>query len=171
MMEIFQDYTTTAIAASSAIAVAAVGGVTTEIGAWYENLRKPWWKPPNWAFGPIWTVVLTLAAISGIIAWRAAATPGEQNLVIWLFAINGVLNALWSPLFFKLRRPDWALIEAVFLWLSVLALIVFLWPLAPAASLCLAPYILWVSIANVLNWTIVRMNKPFGARVPAAAPQ
>ncbi len=171
MMALFQDYGTTAIAALAAIAVAAVGGITTEIGVWYKELRKPWWQPPNWAFGPIWTVVLTLAAISGVIAWKAATTPGEQSLIVWLFAVNGVLNALWSPLFFKLKRPDWSLIEAVFLWLSVLALIVGLWPIAPTASLLLAPYILWVSIATYLNWTIVRLNKPFGAAKPVALRQ
>jgi tryptophan-rich sensory protein len=73
-----------------------------------------------------------------------------------------VLNILWSPLFFKLRRPDWALIEVPFLWLSILAPIVLLAPISRTASLLMAPYLVWVSFAAVLNLTIVQLNRPFG---------
>jgi tryptophan-rich sensory protein len=73
-----------------------------------------------------------------------------------------VLNILWSPLFFKLRRPDWALIEVPFLWLSILAPIVLLAPISRTASLLMTPYLVWVSFAAVLNLTIVQLNRPFG---------
>ena len=82
---------------------------------------------------------------------------------------NGVLNVLWSPLFFVFRRPDWALIELPFLWLSVLGPIVLLRSISPTASLLMAPYLAWVSFAGLLNLAVVRLNGPFDtrARVPA----
>ena len=152
----------TIIATVSAIVVAGAGGALTEIGPWYRSLKKPSWNPPDWAFGPVWTTIFTLAAIAGVKAWNAAASPGQQACVAGFFALNAVLNVAWSFLFFRLHRPDWAMVENVFLWLSVLALIVALAPFSPVSSWLLAPYLVWVSIAAFLNWTIVRMNAPFG---------
>jgi translocator protein len=105
--------------------VLAVGGRTTTVGSWYADLRKPPWNPPNWVFGPAWTVILALAAWSGVSAWTNATDhdPGRL-LILALFGTNVVLHMLWSPLFFALKRPDWALIEVPFLWLSIAALIV-----------------------------------------------
>jgi benzodiazapine receptor len=74
-----------------------------------------------------------------------------------------VFHLLWSPLFFNLRRPDWALAEVPFLWFSILALMIGLAPYSTLASWLLLPYLLWVAFAAFLNWTIVRMNPPFGA--------
>jgi tryptophan-rich sensory protein len=161
------------VAASLTILLLAVGGLTTNVGDWYRALRKPPWNPPNWAFGPAWTLILGLAACAGVLAWTHAHDTGAQVRIAALFAANIVFHALWSPLFFNLRRPDWALIEVPFLWLSILALIVGLTPLSPLAGLLLAPYLLWVSFAAVLNLTIVRLNRPFGAlagRVVAPIP-
>ena len=86
-----------------------------------------------------------------------------------LYGANMVFHALWSPLFFTLQRPDWALIEAPLLWLSVLALVVGLAPFSPVAAWLLAPYLLWVGFAVVLNAVIVRMNAPFGRETAADA--
>ncbi|HEY4986895.1 MAG TPA: TspO/MBR family protein, partial [Bradyrhizobium sp.] len=80
---------------------------------------------------------------------------------IGLFALNGFLNVLWSSLFFALRRPDWALIEVVFLWLSILLPIGVFWRLARPASLYLLPYLAWVSFAALLNLAVVGLNAPF----------
>jgi tryptophan-rich sensory protein len=82
--------------------------------------------------------------------------------VVWLFGANAVLNMLWSALYFKLQRPDWALFEVVFLWISIVALIVGLWRLSRWASLLLITYFIWVSIAAVLNLETVLLNGPFG---------
>lgn len=106
----------------------------TTIGPWYENLRKPSWNSPNWVFGPAWTVILGLAAWSGVLAWTNASTGTEQLRVILLFGINMIFHMLWSPLFFNLRRPDWALVEIPFLWLSIVALIFGLAPFSPASA-------------------------------------
>lgn len=134
------------------------GGLLTDVGEWYRNLRKPRLNPPNWLFGPAWTIILGLAAWSAVIAWNAASSPAEQRLVMLLFSANAVLHLFWSPLFFKLKRPDWALAEVVFLWASLVALIVGLQPISPTASLLIIPYFLWVSFATWLNWQIVRLN-------------
>jgi tryptophan-rich sensory protein len=149
------------VAALAALLVAAVGGTLTDLGPWYQHLREPAWKPPNWAFGPIWTAIFAFSALSGVAAWRGARTPGGRNWVIGLFAVNASLNLLWSLLFFRLHRPDLALVEVVFLWASILALIVTFARRAPIASLLLVPYLVWVSAAAVLNYQVVLLNGPF----------
>lgn len=151
-----------AVAALAAVVILGAGGALTEIGPWYNQLRKPSWQPPNWLFAPAWTAIFALAAFAAVKSWDAASGFAEHALVAGLFALNGVLNVLWSLLFFKLQRPDWALIEIVPLWLSILALIAGLAPLSGRGSLALLPYLLWVSFAAVLNRTIVRLNMPFG---------
>lgn len=149
-------------AGAAAIVVAMLGGTMTDIGPWYQSLKKPDWQPPDWAFGPAWTVIFALAALSAAFAWRDAPTHGAREWVIGLFAVNGVLNVLWTALFFRLHRPDWALIEVVLLWLSILVpLLVFARYSRPAALL-LVPYLAWVSFAAYLNYTIVALNGPFG---------
>ena len=148
--------------ASGGIVVAGAGAFLTELSPWYRALRKPSWQPPDWLFGPAWTVILALASVSaypGLAATRRTATAGCWSMA--LFVANGVLNLLWSPLFFKLRRPDWALWEVPLLWLSILVPIVLLAPISRTASLLLLPYLLWVSFAAFLNLTIVRLNAPF----------
>jgi len=143
------------------VAVAGAGAFLTELSPWYYALRKPSWQPPDWLFGPAWTLILGLAALSAFLAWRNAPDSFSRLLVAGLFIVNGALNLLWSPLFFKLQRPDWALIEVPFLWLSILAPIVLLARFSPASSLLLLPYLAWVSFAAFLNLTIVRLNGTF----------
>ena len=156
------DWKPIVIAAAAAMAVALLGGLMTDIGPWYRSLHKPAWQPPDWAFGPAWTVIYALAAISGVIAWRDANSQQQRDTMLMLFALNAFLNVLWSLLFFRLRRPDWALMEVGLLWLSVLLLIVVLGRYSRTAALLLVPYLLWVSFASTLNWATVRLNGPFG---------
>jgi benzodiazapine receptor len=151
-----------AIAAGSALLVAVLGALMTDLGPWYANLKQPPWKPPDWAFGPIWTTIFALAAAAGAIGWRRATSRAQRESMLVLFAANGFLNVLWSLLYFRLQRPDWSLYEVPFLWLSVLALMLLLWRFAKPAAWLLAPYLAWVSIAAALNWETVRLNGPFG---------
>jgi len=155
-----------AIAALTVLLMLGVGSAMTTIGPWYRDLRKPGWNPPNWIFGPAWTVILGLAAWSGVLAWANAPSSTERVRILVLFGINIVLYMLWTPLFFNLRRPDWALIEVPFLWLSIVSLILGLAPLSPTSSWLLAPYLLWVTFAAFLNLTIVRLN---GASSPSGS--
>lgn len=149
------------IAASTAVIVLVVGAKLTTVGEWYKNLIKPRWNPPDWIFGPAWTVILGLAACAGVLSWNNAYQWNEKLLVLTLFAINIFFHVLWSPLFFNLRRPDWALVEIPFLWLSIVGLIIGLAPISSVASYLLLPYLLWVSFATFLNWKIVKLNAPF----------
>jgi translocator protein len=149
------------IAAAVAIFIGVLGGTLTDTGPWYQNLRKPPWQPPDWLFGPAWTLIFALATVSAVYAWRAAIDRAQREWVIGLFALNGFFNVLWSTLFFALKRPDWALIEVAFLWLSILLPIMVFWRLAKPASLYLLPYLMWVSFAAFLNLTVVRLNGPF----------
>jgi len=150
-----------AAAATAAAFVALLGGTLTDLGPWYQALNKPTWQPPGPAFGIIWTAIFAMAAASGVLAWRTAPDAPSREWVIGLFALNGFLNVLWSLLFFRLQRPDWALIEVGALWLSVLLPMVVFFRRSRLASLLLAPYLLWVTIAAVLNLEIVRLNPPF----------
>lgn len=155
-----------AVAAGAALLVAVLGGLMTDIGPWYMSLKQPAWKPPDWAFGPIWTTIFALAAAAGVIGWRRAPTHAApraaRETMLALFAANGFLNVFWSLLYFRLHRPDWSLIEVPLLWLSVLLLIVLLARFAKTAAWLLAPYLVWVSIAAALNWQTVKLNGPFG---------
>ena len=148
-------------AAAWAILLGGAGGLLTEIGPWYRDLRKPHWQPPDWLFGPAWTLILGLAAWAAVLAWNGATTAADRQLILILYAINFACHLAWSPLFFKLKRPDWALVEVVFLWASLVALVVGLWPISHFASLLIVPYLLWVSFAAWLNSAIVRLNRPF----------
>lgn len=144
-----------------AVILAGGGGLLTSIGKWYHDLRKPSWQPPDWLFGPTWTIILGLAAWAFVLSWDNAVASGEQNFLIALYLANGIFHFLWSPLFFTAKRPDWALAEVPFLWLSVLALCVFLRPWSELASWLVVPYLVWVSFAAILNWKIVQLNGPF----------
>lgn len=150
-------------AALSASAVAALGALATDLGTWYYGLRKPAWQPPDWLFGPAWTLIFALAALAGVLYWRERANRNERLQLIAAFALNAFLNTLWSLLFFRLERPDWALGEVGFLWLSIVLLVVLLARGSRLAACLLLPYLAWVSFAALLNWKIVQLNMPFAA--------
>ncbi len=151
------------VAAGAAIAVAMLGGLATQLGPWYYNLAQPPWKPPDWAFGPAWTLIYTLTAIAAVRSWRAAGDGETRRRVAIVFGVNAVFNVLWSVLFFTLRRPDFALAEAVPFWLSIAALIVVALPLSRRTAWLLMPYLVWVAYAVALNAAVVSLNGPFGA--------
>ena len=150
------EWGTALIAAACAVLVAVAGGVATRTDAWYRRLQVPAWKPPDWAFGPIWAVIFAMTASSGVLAWSGSLAA--RPLIATVFAVNGVLNIAWSVLFFRLRRPDWALAEIALLWLSILAVILTVGRVSTAAALLNLPYLTWVGIAACLNLRIVQLN-------------
>ncbi len=150
-----------AVAAAGVTVVALLGGLATEIGPWYHSLRKPWYQPPDWLFGPAWTLIFALIAVAAAMLWQAAVTDAERRRIAWSFIVNGVLNVLWSVLFFKLRRPDVALVEVALLWASIVQLIVVARPLSSEAAWLLAPYLAWVTFAAMLNAAVVALNGRF----------
>jgi len=149
------------IAAVAAVAVAAVGSTLTDLGPWYQNLKQPSWRLPDPAFGAVWTAIFSMAAMSGFYAWIDTPDAKRRQLIVGLFALNGFLNVLWSLLFFKLQRPDLALIEVGGLWLSLALLIGVTQRTSKRAAALLVPYIIWISVAAALNAEVVRLNGPF----------
>ena len=134
----------------------------TDAGAWYKGLAKPVLQPPAWLFAPAWTIILLLAAEAGVLAWTAAE-PWERPTILVAFAVNAVLHFLWTPLFFRARRPDWAMAEIPLLFLSIIALVVAVGRQSAVAPWLLVPYLVWVGFAIYLNAAILRLNGRFGA--------
>jgi translocator protein len=150
------------IAGSLAFATAMVGGTITVLDDWYYSLQQPAWAPPGYLFGVIWTAIFAMIALAGMLAWQKAPTRRDVEISIGLFALNGFLNLSWSFIFFRMQRPDLAFYELILLWLSILALIIFCGRYSKLASLMLLPYLIWVTIAGVLNYQVVQLNGPFG---------
>ena len=143
------------------LTVAILGGLSTDLGPWYQALKEPFWKPPDIAFGPIWSTIFILSGVAWVAAKHCTSDLVILSRLNILFWVNGLLNILWSVLYFRVQRPDWSLYESVFLWLSVLAILLTIRKISPKYSLYMLPYLIWVSIAIVLNWDTVRLNGPF----------
>jgi len=145
-------------AAAAAVGIAGIGATLTDLGPWYQGLARPGWAPPDWLFGPAWTLIFSLTAIAGLLAWNNCPDRAARQNIIAAFALNGFLNVLWSLLFFQLKRPDWALSEVILLWLSIVLLIVLAGRVKKTAGWLLAPYLAWVTFAGFLNLAIVQLN-------------
>ncbi|MCE2989689.1 MAG: TspO/MBR family protein [Burkholderiales bacterium] len=150
------------VAIATAIILAVVGGLATDVGPWYRALRKPWFQPPDWLFAPAWTVIYGCTVVAAVGAWTATPESG-RGVLLAAYVVNVVLNAAWSVLFFRMKRPDWALLEVAMLWMSIVSLIFLSWGQSRTAALWLIPYIVWVSFAAWLNLAIVRLNRPFSS--------
>lgn len=140
------------------VITSVLGGLATEIGPWYFSLKQPLWKPPDWAFGLIWTIIFILSAAAWMIAFESYPTKFQKVSLICLFFVNGFLNVLWSVFYFRMHHPDWSLIEAGFLWLSVLGIMVVMWQIRKLAAYLMLPYLIWVTIAMRLNWETLALN-------------
>jgi tryptophan-rich sensory protein len=137
-----------------ACGAASATGVMFEPGTWYRSLSKPFWTPPGFVFPITWTVLYICMAIS---AARVAALPDSgQAMAFW--AVQIALNTLWTPIFFGLHRVKAALIVMVGLWLSVAATMLAFFALDYWAGVLFVPYLVWVSIAMALNFSVLRMN-------------
>ncbi len=136
---------------------AAMTGAFFQPGKWYEALEKPPWTPPNWVFPLVWTVLYGMIAAAGWIIWRTA--PGDAvTLPIAVWGVQILFNAAWSPVFFGLRRMDLGMVVVTGMWLSILGCIVVFWPISATAALLMVPYLVWVTIASALNWSVWRRN-------------
>lgn len=138
----------------AACGAAATTGAMFEPVAWYRSLAKPWWTPPGWVFPVAWTALYFCMALS---ASRVAVLPGSgQALAFWGLQI--ALNTLWTPIFFGLHRIRAAMVVISLLWLAVAATMVAFLQLDLWSGLLFLPYLIWVTIAGTLNFTVVRMN-------------
>lgn len=136
--------------------VAAIGSFFTfdSISSWYSTLNKPFFSPPNWVFGPVWTTLYILIGISAYLAYKSKAS----KLAMAVFAIQLILNTLWSIIFFGLKNPALAFVEIILLWLSILYMIKLFYSANKLSAYLLIPYILWVSFASILNLAIWLLN-------------
>ena len=142
------------------LAVGGATGVATApaIATWYRTLEKPSWNPPDAVFGPVWTILYLLMGVALVQIWRLDRGRRGVRLALALFALQLVLNAAWTLLFFGAHRPDLALAAIVALALTILGTAIAFARLRPTAGALLVPYLAWVSFALLLNVEIVRLN-------------
>ena len=140
-----------------ALCFAASGtAVFVSTGGWYASLHKPSWNPPAWVFAPVWTLLYVMMAIAAWLVWREGGWKA-QGRALGLFLLQWLLNALWTPLFFGMRRSRLAFVEITTRWLVLAAALVWFWQ-RKAAGVLLSPYLAWVSFAAALNFNIWRLN-------------
>lgn len=137
--------------------MAAMGAVFVSPDGWYAALNKPWWNPPSWLFGPVWSLLYVMMAVAAWLVWREGGWKVQWR-ALGLFLFQWLLNALWTPLFFWLHRPGLAFAEIVALWFLLLLTLTSFWRVKQVAGALLIPYLAWVTIATVLNFTIWRLN-------------
>lgn len=138
-------------------AAAALGGLAGP-GAWYRGINKPSWNPPDWVFGPVWTVLYTIMGVSAWLVWQRR-NEAPVRVALTLFILQLLCNALWSWLFFGWHQMGFALLELIVLWCLILATLLAFWRVSPLAGGLLIPYLLWVSFAGFLNYTLWRLNQ------------
>ena len=141
------------------LVIGAVAGIftTREIPAWYATLNRPGISPPNWIFGPVWTILYILMGFSFYLVWIEPA-GNLRTLAIAIYLLQLLLNFSWSFLFFYFKRLGFSLIEIIFLWLSILIMLFFFYRVKPVAAYLNIPYFLWVSFASVLNAAYFSLN-------------
>lgn len=126
-------------------------------GEWYASLNKPSWNPPGWVFGPVWSALYTLMAVAAWLVWKRGGFA-VQSRTLMPFLVQLVLNAAWTPLFFGLKRPGLAFAEILLLWLAIVWTIMAFRREHRLAAILLWPYLVWVTFATCLNFTLWRMN-------------
>jgi len=138
-----------------------VGSLFTfdSVRTWYLMIQKPSFNPPSWIFGPVWTTLYVLMGISFYLVWIKGFETKTAKVALMLFIAQLVLNALWSILFFGLHSPLWAFVEIVFLWAMIVMTIFFFYRISQPSAYLLVPYILWVSFAAILNFSIYWLNR------------
>lgn len=132
----------------------ALIGVGNTPGEWYQALDKPPFNPPNWLFGPVWTILYVLIAIAGWRIWTGRHTGGAMTA--WWVQLG--LNFLWSPIFFTLQRPGLALVVILALLVAILVFIRIAWDRDRVAAWLFVPYAAWVAFATLLNASIWWLN-------------
>ncbi|MEK7626823.1 MAG: TspO/MBR family protein [Patescibacteria group bacterium] len=147
-----------------AIVVSELAGIigsfftVSAIPSWYTELIKPVINPPGWIFGPVWTALYLLMGVAAYLIWMKGWENKEVRAALGVFGIQLMLNAAWSVVFFGLQSPGSALIELISLWFAILATIIAFSKISRQAAWLLVPYIVWVTFAAYLNWSIWLLN-------------
>lgn len=132
---------------------------TPSIATWYADLIKPSFNPPNWIFAPVWTILYVLMAISFYLVWQKGTKEKIVQTSLFSFIFQLMLNMLWSIVFFGMHSPLWGFLVIILLWIAILTTIVCFYKVSKLASYVLIPYILWVSFAAVLNYSVFILNR------------
>jgi len=137
-----------------------VGSLFTSpaISGWYATIQKPSFNPPNWIFAPVWTLLFLLMGIALYLVWSSGKESKKKRTAILIFAVQLILNIFWSILFFGLQSPLYAFIEIIIFWLAILLTIITFYKISKPAAYLLLLYLLWVSFAAVLNFSILILN-------------
>ena len=145
------------VIACEGVGIVGAGFTAPAIADWYRSLEQPSWTPPDWLFGPVWIALYALMAVAAWLVWRQGRVPG-----VWtagaLFGVQLALNAIWTPIFFGLRQPGWALLDILLLWAAILLTLVAFARVRPLAAGLLAPYLAWVTYAGALNFALWWLN-------------
>ncbi len=147
-------------AAAGTLAVGLLSGLATanSVDTWFSTLERPWFAPPNWLFGPVWTALYILMGIAAGRVWNHGLTERPVQNALVLYVIQLVLNAAWSLIFFVMRDLGAAAIELSILWFAIFATLVLFARVDRTSAWLLAPYIVWVSFAWFLNLAYVQLN-------------
>lgn len=127
--------------------------------SWYSTLARPELSPPNWVFGPVWTTLFALMGIAAFLVWKKGLNQKDVRVALGVFAVQLVLNTMWSIIFFNLQSPLWAFIDLVVLWIAIILTMILFYKISKSAIWLLLPYILWVSFAGYLNYMIWILNR------------
>ena len=130
---------------------------TQSVNSWYLTINKPAFTPPGWVIGGVWTMLFILMGVALYLVWNKKTKNNKKALII--FGCQLILNILWSVFFFFLHSPLAALVEIFILWFFILLTIIYFAKISKSAAYLLIPYILWVSFASFLNYSVYIINK------------
>jgi tryptophan-rich sensory protein len=149
-----------AISVAICLIIGFLSGFATQssVGDWYVSLNKPSFNPPNWIFGPVWTLLYILMGIAAGIVWAKGFYHIWVKTALYNFGFQLLFNALWSVVFFGFKNPFWALLVILFLLALILVTIKWFNVVSRTAAYLLIPYFLWVCFATILNYKIWEMN-------------
>lgn len=140
------------------VAFLGSAATTPSIPTWYASLSKPCFNPPNWVFGPVWTVLYLSMAVALYITWDKKISKKKKDKAVKIFIFQLILNLLWSLMFFGLHQLLLSVVVIIALWISILITIKYFIRISKWAGYLLIPYILWVSFAYILNFSILILN-------------
>jgi translocator protein len=137
-----------------------IGSIFTaqSVRSWYVELTKPSFSPPNWIFGPVWITLYAMMGVALYLVWQRSESAEVSLIVFVAFFVQLALNALWSFIFFGMCWPLGGFIEILLLWAAIVLTAILFWRVSATAGLLLVPYILWVSFASVLTYSIWKLN-------------
>ncbi|MBL7900702.1 MAG: tryptophan-rich sensory protein [Bacteroidia bacterium] len=146
------------LSSTACLLLGSLSGIATgeAVNGWYSHIIKPYWNPPNWLFGPVWTLLYLLMGAAFAMVWNGQGK--NKRVALALFGVQFVFNLFWSFLFFGLARMDWALIEILLLLVFISLTISAFSKINRTAAILMIPYLLWVGFATLLNSSLYFLN-------------